>query len=167
MGLAEFLLALARSCNEALRRNKLPVFLSVIALVLTTTLALTSDYDERPRYRKFILPKIEKAERQFFDIMREAERESDPDWRAAYFIEGHRRAKAALRVASEERPATPVARKAQRELVRYYDLVTEEIAIIRTEMSFNENYDYLAEWKRRNAELMPIRARWVAWIEPH
>src|SRR5262249_21144770 len=107
MGLAEFLLALARSCNEALRRNKLPVFLSVIALVLTTTLALTSDYDERPRYRKFILPKIEKAERQFFDIMQEAERESDPDWRAAYFIEGHRRAKAALRVASDERPMTP------------------------------------------------------------
>jgi hypothetical protein len=165
MGLAEFLLALARSYNEGLRRNKLPVLLSAIALVLTATLAFTSDYDERPRYRQLILPKIEKAESQFFEIMREAERESDPDWRAAYFIEGHRRAKAALRVASEERPVTPIARKAQRELVRYYDLVDEELAIIRTEMSFNEKYDYFAEWKRRNAELMPIRERWVTWID--
>jgi len=166
MGFAEFLRSLVLSCADGLRRNKLPVFLSSIAVVLATTLALTSDYDERPRYRKIFLPEIEKAESQFFGIMREAENEPDPAWRARYFLEGHRRAKTALRVANEERPASAAARKAQRELVRYYELVDEQLAIIRTEMSFNESFDYVAEWNRRNAELMPIRDRWLYWVHP-
>ena len=164
MDFVEFLRSLVRSSLDALRRNKLPVILSFIALVFTTALALTSDYDERPRYRQLILPKIEKAEIQFFDVMREAQNEPDPMWRLLYFIEGHRRAKAALRVSIEERPASAAARKAQRELARYYELVDEQLAIIRTEMSFNETYDYIGEWNRVNAELMPIRQHWVGWV---
>src|SRR5215475_14628967 len=109
MDFQEFLRSLLRSLLDGLRRNRLPASLSAIAFILCTALAFTSDYDERPRYRQLILPKIEKAETQFFDIMREAENEPDPMWRLLYFLEGHRRAKAALRVSIEERPASPPA----------------------------------------------------------
>ncbi len=166
MGLYEFLKSLARSSSEGLRRNKLPACLSLIALVLTAALALTSNFDERPWYRKTILPGINKVETPFFDVMREAEQEPNELWRARYFLEGHRRAKAALRMIASEHPMTETGKKAQRELVRYYELVDEELAIIRTEMSFNESYDYIGEWKRRNAELWPIRERWAAWVRP-
>ena len=59
---------------------------------------------------------------------------------------------------------TDAGRKAQRELVRYYELVDEHLAIIRSEMSLYETYDYVAEWKERNNELIPIRERWLAWV---
>src|SRR6266705_1350896 len=157
MGLYEFLKSLARSINEGLRRNKLPACLSLIALVLTAALALTSNFDERPWYRKTILPGIDKVETPFFDVRREAEQEPKEVWRARYFLEGHRRAKAALRMRSAEQPMTERGKRAQRALVRYYELADEVFAIIRTEMSFNESYDYIGEWKRRNAELWPIR----------
>src|SRR5437879_8956985 len=98
MDLFEFLSALSRSCIEALRRNKIPACLSVGTLVLTTALALTGDFDERPRYRKFILPEIANAENQFMEAMREAEQETSEPLRSLYFLEGHRRAKAVLGV---------------------------------------------------------------------
>ena len=56
-------------------------------------------------------------------------------------------------------------RKAQGELVRYYELVDEQLAIIRTELSFKESYDYINEWKRRDAELLPIRQQWLMWLD--
>ena len=59
---------------------------------------------------------------------------------------------------------TAEGKKAQHELVRYYELVDEELAIIRTEMSLHGSFDYVGEWKRRNAELLPIRAHWVSWL---
>jgi hypothetical protein len=166
MDALEFLKSILRSFLDGLRRNKLPALLSAIALILTTALALTSDYDERPRYRKLILPTISKAEQQFFSVMNEAENEPDDLWRLHYFLEGHRRAKTALRVAREEHPMTAAGRRAQRELVRYYELVDEQLAIIRTEFSFNESYDYIGEWQRRNAELLPFRERWLSWVQP-
>jgi hypothetical protein len=166
MDLGDFLHLIFRSCVDGLRRNKIPAAMAALALVLTTALTLTSDFDERPRYRKFILPEIQKVEQQFFSVMDEAAQEPDESWRLRFFLEGHRRAKTALRVVSEERPMTPAGRKAQRELVRYYELVDEQLAIIRTEMSFNESYDYISEWKRTDAELMPIRERWLRWIQP-
>ena len=61
MGLREFLKSIVRNWIEGLRRNKLPAALSAIALIVTTALALTSDFDERPRYRQLILPEIRKA----------------------------------------------------------------------------------------------------------
>ena len=82
-----------------------------------------------------------------------------------YFIEGFSRAKDALNVARKNYPGSPGGRKAQDELVRYYELVVEEIAIIRTEMSLKDSYDYIGEWKKRNAELLPIRERWEKWIQ--
>jgi hypothetical protein len=165
MDLPEFLTSLIRSGLEGLRRNKLPAALAAIAVVLTTALAFRSDFDERPRYRQVILPEIRKAEQQFFAIMEEAERQPSELWRLHYFLEGHRRAKGALRVVTAERPMTAAGREAQRELARYYELVDEQLAIIRTELSWNPSYDYIGEWKRRNAELLPIRERWVKWIQ--
>ena len=166
MDLLEFIKTLVRSLFDGLRRNKIATSLSAIALVLSTTLAATGEYDERPRFRKLALPHISKVEQQFFAIMEQAERESDELRRLHYLLEGHRRAKAVLRVVRTERPVTAAGRKAHRELVRYYELVDEQLAIIRTEMSFNEAFDYMAEWKRQNAGLMPIRGQWVTWVQP-
>src|SRR2546430_620947 len=143
MGVIELLRSIGRNILEGIRRNKLASSLSLIALVVSTAFALTSNFDERPRYRKFILPEINKAERQFLDVMRETEQEQDERWRLLYFIEAHRRAQNALRVARSEHAMTPAGKTAQAELVRYYELVDEELAIIRTEMSNNEFYDYL------------------------
>ena len=160
-----FFKSILRSAIEGLRRNKIPACLSFIALALTTALAFTSDFDERPRYRKFVLPEIQKAEKQFFDMMSEAEQTPDEPWRTRYFVDAHYRAKAALRVVRSAHPMTATGRRAQGELVRYYELVDEELAIIRTEMSFNESYDFISEWERKNAELLPIRAKWESWID--
>ena len=166
MDLLEFIKVLVRSLLDGLRRNKIATVLSAIALLVTTALATTGEYDERPRFRKMAMPHINKAEQQFFTIMEQAERESDDLRRLHYLLEGHRRAKAALRVIRSERPVTAAGRKAHRELVRYYELVDEQLAIIRTEMSFNEAFDYMTEWKRQNTGLMPVRKPWVTWIQP-
>jgi hypothetical protein len=165
MDFIEFLKSVFGSFLDGLRRNKLPATLSLIALIGTTAVVSTSGFDERPRYRKLILPEIRKAEDQFFTVMQEAEQTPDDLRRLQYFLEGHRRAKTALRVVSGEHPMTAAGKRAQRELVRYYELVDEELAIIRTEMSFNQSYDYIGEWKRRNAELQSIRDRWLAWLD--
>jgi hypothetical protein len=165
MDLSEFVKALALSIVDGVRRNRLPAGLSLIALILTGALAFTSNFDERPHYRKYILPKIQKAELQFFDIMSLAEKESTEPRRTLYFIEGHRRAKNALRIVRSERPMTETGRNAQFELARYYELVDEDFSIIRTAMSNDESYDYIAEWKHSNAELLPIRKHWLDWLE--
>ena len=165
MGVIELLRSIGRNIHEGIRQNKLAASLSLIALVVTTAFALTSNYDERPRYRKVILPEISKSERQFRDVMRDAEQEPDERWRLLYFIEAHRRAKSALRLVRSERPMTPTGKKAQAELIRYYELVDEELAIIRTEMSNNDAYDYIAAWEKADTELLPIRARWEQWLD--
>jgi hypothetical protein len=136
----------------------------LVAVVFTTALAVTSEYDERPRYRKFILPEIHEAEMQFFNVMGLAESETAEPERTLDFIEAHRRAKNVLKVIRSERPMTEVGRNAQFELARYYELADEELSIIRTEMSYDESYDYIAEWKRSNAQLMTIRDRWLKWL---
>ena len=164
MDLIELLQSLGRSIADGIRRNKLPTCLSLVAVIVTTAFALTSDFDERPRYRRFILPEIEKAENQFFEAMGQAEQESREPSRMLYFLEGHRLAKKALRVIQSERPMTMSGRKAQSELLRYYELVDEELAIIRTEMSNNDSYDYIGEWKRSNAQLLSIRELWLEWL---
>jgi hypothetical protein len=159
-----FIKALIYGAVENLRRNKLPALLSAIALLIFTALALTSEFNERPQYRQWILPEINNAETRFFGIMQEAEETTDDLWRLQYFIEGHRRAKTVLQVVRSHRAQTFAGRQAQDELIRYYELVIEELAIIRTEASLNDSYDYIAEWKRRNGELLPIRQKWVRWL---
>src|SRR5207247_7298708 len=91
-----FVQSVTHSSVDGLRRNKLPAFLSAVALALTTALAMTSDFDERPRYRRFVLPEIEKAEQQFLEAMSEAEQTPNDLWRVRSFIVAHRRGKTAL-----------------------------------------------------------------------
>src|SRR5207245_7904176 len=99
----------------SLRRNQLPDCLAAVALAVTTAVAVTIDFVERPRYRRFVLPEIEKAEKQFFDAMDEAAETSNDLWRVRYFIEAHRRAKAALRAIRSAHAMTATGRKAHNE----------------------------------------------------
>src|SRR5437899_11197182 len=120
-----FVKSMGRSSFEGLRRNKLPAALSAVALALTTALAMTSDFDERPRYRRFLMPEIEKAEQQFIEAISEAEQTSNDLWRVRDFIEAHRRAKAALRTIRSAHAMTGSCRKAHNELLRSYELCDE------------------------------------------
>ena len=164
MDFLELLQSIGRNTVEGIRRNKLPACLSLLALTLATAFAVTSDFDERPRYRKFILPEIQKVENQFFAVMQEAEQEPDERWRLLYFLEAHRRAKSALQTIRSERAMTATGRRAHGELIRYYELVDEELAIIRTEMSNKESYDYIDAWRHTNTELLAIRQHWQDWL---
>src|SRR5206468_12763687 len=92
-----FVQSVTHSSVDGLRRNKLPAALSAVALALTTALAMTSDFDERPRYRRFVLPEIEKAEQQFLEAMSEAEQTPNDLWRGGYLHEAHPPGKAAPR----------------------------------------------------------------------
>ena len=164
VSLRGLLRSLGRGSIEAIRNNRLAACLSAIALVVSTTLAVTSHFDERPRYRAWILPEIERAEEQFFAAMNAADTTRNEAWRLHYFIAAHGKAKDVIRIAKSSIPTTATGRKAHGELIRYYSLVNEELAIIRTEMSLYESIDYVAEWKRQNAGLSPIRERWLSWV---
>jgi hypothetical protein len=166
MDFVEFIQSLLNAFVESIRRNKIAAWLSLTAFILSSALVFgIGEYDERPRFRWTTLPAITKVEEQFFRVMHEVERETDDVRRVHYFLEGHRLAKVVLRTIRTERPVTTAGRKAHRELVRYYELVDEQLAIIRTEMSFRESFDYVREWKERNADLMIIREEWLRWIE--
>ena len=160
-----FVRSLVAGSLDALRRNRLPALLATLALVVSSALALSIQFDERVRYSSVILPDIEHAENQFFAAMDTAEQTSDEHWRLQYFLEAHHRAKDVLRVAKSNRPTTVAGRRAHAELIRYYELVDEELAIIRTEMSLNEKLDYMSEWRMQKMELSPIRERWASWVK--
>jgi len=155
--------SLAHTFAEGVRRNKLAASLSILTLILSTALSLTSEFDERPRYRQTILPEVQRAEEQFLRAMQYAEDAPSDDWRLYYFITAHRSAKDVLRVAKSQYPVTAKGRIAHDALIRYYEFVNEELAIIRTEMSLHEAYDYMAEWNRRDAEFLAVREQWARW----
>ena len=127
-------------------------------------LAITIQYDERPLYRQTTLPAIRKAEAEFFKSMDLAEHAPGESWRLQYFLIAHGRAKEVIRVASDYHPQTPDGIRAHGELIGYYRLVNENIAIIRTEMSLNQKLDYLAEWKKDEMALEHIRQNWLDWV---
>lgn len=162
--LGGLLKSLAYGSFGAIRHNKLPAFLSAVALVVGTAFSVNSHFDERARYRALILPEIQRAEEQFFAAMHEAEENKNAGWRLQYFLLAHGKAKDVVRIAKSQLPSTAEGRKAHGELIRYYSLVNEELAIIRTEMSLHDSLDYMAEWKRENAGLLPIRERWFRWV---
>jgi len=156
--------SLAGSVFSSLRHNKLAAILSGLACVAVTFLAITIQHDERPRYRESVLPPIARAENEFVKILERADNASTELWRLQYFLNAHRKVKEILRITADFSPTTPDGIEAHRELVRYYSLVNEDMAIIRTEMSLNENLDYLAEWKRYQTRLSPIREKWLTWV---
>ena len=162
--LTGFLGSLVRGFLSLLRDNRLATILSAVALVTTSILAITSQYDERPRYRQVLLPDIQKAEAQFFGSMREAEKTSNERWRLYYFLSAHQKARDVLSLLKMRKPRTQAGLRAHKELIRYYDLVIEELAIIRTQMSIDEDLDYISTWKQREAEFEPVRERWTNWV---
>jgi hypothetical protein len=149
---------------SAVRENKLASTLAVFAGILGTFLAFTFQYDERPRYRAVILPDIQKAEANFTITLDNAEHAPSELWRLHYFLSAHTKIRDVLRVIRDRRPMTSDGVAAHNELIRYYRLVNEQMAIIRTEMSVNDDMDYWAEWKRQESQLRPIRASWLAWV---
>lgn len=157
--------SIVRNLLEGVRRNKLATSLALLAFLGGGALAFSSQYDERPRYREVILPDIERAEALFFRMLSAAENPPSEDWRLSYFLTAHIKAKDILHLAKARQPKTRAGMKAHAELIRYYDLVIEELAIIRTQMSVDEDMDYLAAWRTGNARLKPIRDRWLSWVK--
>jgi hypothetical protein len=149
----------------AVRQNKLAAVLALFACVFVSFLAFTIQYDERPRYRQTILPSIQKAESDFQITMDNAEHAPNDVWRLHYFLTGHLKARDALRVARDRQPTTSQGIAAHADLIRYYQLVNEEMAIIRTQMSVDVNMDYWAEWKRQREQLEPLHEKWRRWID--
>ena len=162
---AGFAKLLVSGSLEAVRRNRLAASLAAVALVVSTALAFNSHFDERPRYRAQILPDVERADSQFFAAMHEAEQTQNEAWRLQYFLAAHSKAKEVIRIAKSSVPTTAAGRKAHGALIRYYSLVNEELAIIRTEMSLHETLDYMAEWRRGNTGLLPIREQCIRWVK--
>src|SRR4029079_14486128 len=149
--------SLALGFINSMRQNKLAAALAVFACVGGTYLAVTLQYDERPRYRQTILPDIKRAEAEFFKALDAADRASTDGWRLQYFLVAPGKAKEVRKIARESEPMTPEGVRAHSELFRYYELVNEYMAIIRTEMSMNQKLDFLAEWKKVRIKLEPIR----------
>jgi hypothetical protein len=156
--------SLAGSFFNSLRQNKLAAALAGVAFAIVTFFAATSQYDERPQYRASILPHIVRAESDFARILERAENEPAELRRLQYFLNAHYKAKEILKIIGDYRPMTAQGARAHAELIRYYSLVNEDMAIIRTEMSLKDDLDYLAEWKRYQSGLHHIREKWLAWV---
>ena len=148
-----------------IRENRIAAAMAVAAGILTSFLAFTMRYDERPRFREIHLPTIEKAEAGFSSIMKSAENAPNDTWRLYYFLSAHMKVPEVVRRIQDQRPSTAEGRAAHDELIRYYKLVDEEISIIRTQMSINDDLDYWGEWKREQARLEPVRAKWINWLQ--
>ncbi len=162
--LKSFVSSILRNLVDGIRGNRLAAALSLVAFLAVATFALSSQYDERPRYREVILPDIEAAENRFFKTLEAAETAPNETWRLHYFLIAHQEARQVLRVVRRRQPRTRDGIQAHSELIRYYDLVTEAMAIIRTEMSVDEKLDYLNEWKSQQEQLLRIRENWAAWV---
>lgn len=156
--------SIACGMADGLRRNRVAAALALLTFTLATALALNSEFDERPRYREFILPDLIRIEARFLTTMRYADRSPRDDWRLFHFITAHNQLKDVIRTAKGSWPASSQARKAHADFIRYYDSLDEEFAIIRTEMSLNEELDYLAAWKEREQKLRPLRNSWESWL---
>jgi hypothetical protein len=157
--------ALALGVFNSMRQNRLAAALAVFACIGGTYLAVSIQYDERPRYRETVLPDIKRAEAEFFKALDAADRASSELWRLQYFLIAHGKAKEVLTIARQSEAMTPEGIRAHGELIRYYSLVNENIAIIRTEMSINQKLDFLGDWKKVRVKLEPIRNNWITWAE--
>jgi len=157
--------SLASGLVSSLQRNKIPATLSFTALVVTTAFALNSQYDEHDRYRHTILPDLQHAEGQFTIAMDDARTAINETWRLHYFLTAHNKARDVLRLAKSRWPRTRAGRQAHEQLVLYYELVNEQLAIIRTEMSVDEALDYIGEWEKARTKLHPLHEKWAIWVQ--
>src|SRR4051794_36446101 len=91
---------------EALHSNKIATVLAVAALIVTSVLAVKSQYDERVRYRQVILPELAASEFQMDSLLREAEGTGNDNWRIYYFIHAHQKARDIVQLAHRRWPHT-------------------------------------------------------------
>jgi hypothetical protein len=164
VSLLGFLRSLGLGFVAVLRHNKIAATLAAVALVATTLLAVTSQYDERPRYRQVVLPDIQEAETQFSNLIQAAVQTNNENWRIYYFIDAHQKARDILDLLRRRWPHTRDGIRAHGELIRYYELITEDFAIIRTQMSLDEKLDYMAAWRKAQAERWPVHEQWAEWV---
>ncbi len=153
------------SAAEGVRRNKISSALSLLALLIVIPLALGSRYDERPRYRRFILPEIERLEGLHLAALdRSADGPTDT-WRLYHFLDAHRKSLDVLDYLRSRRTVTSDGTRAHGELIRYYELIDEHFAILRTQMSVHPNTDYLERWEEVVSGLGPIYRVWADWLD--
>lgn len=163
--LGGLLVGIASSAAEGARSNKLASLLALIGLVVFIPLTFGSKYDERPRYRQVILPEIERLEESFFGALTRSENGPTPTWQLYHFIDAHRRASDVLEYLRLRRPVSPAGIRAHNDLILYYELADEHLAIIRTEMSLSPGLDFLARWEQAKNDIRPLRDRWLAWLD--
>ena len=162
--LSALIATIARGSIEATRNNKIATVLAVIVLVGTTVAAVGSQYDERPRYRVETLPEILRHEGRFLDALRQAESAENEDHRIFYFVDAQMKAREALALIRKRYPQSGAGVRAHRQLIRYYELIDEDFAIIRTQMSLDPKVDFLAEWRQVQALREPLHEKWSKWI---
>ena len=157
--------SIAWSVAEALRRNRLSSAFSLVALLVFLPLAVGIRYDERPRYREVILPELERLDARYDAALGRAGNGPTERWRLYHFLSAHREAVEVLQYLRSRRPMTAPGIQAHGDLIRYYELVDEHFAILRTEMSLKPEIDFLARWQKVQADLAPLYDRWAVWID--
>ena len=153
------------SLLDGVRRNKIASILALIALMVTLPLVLGTHYDERPRYRQVILPGIQRLEQRYRAALERAANAPSESGSVSHFIDAHERAVDVLDFIRSRRAVTADGTRAHLELIRYYRLVDDHFAILRSEMSIDPDIDFLSRWEETSARLQPIYDRWSTWIE--
>jgi hypothetical protein len=162
--LAGLLVSILRGIAESLRTNKLATSLAAIAFVTTGILAFSSQYDERPWYRQVLLPDINRAESLFQSRMHDAEETTNENWRLSYFIDAQKRTREAVDLLKNRWPHTHDGMRAHLKLIQYHELLLEDFAIIRTQLSLDEGMDYMSAFRKSELERRPLRDAWLAWV---
>lgn len=162
--LSGFFKSIALGLIDGLRQNKVASLFALGAFLSVLVLAIGTHYDERPIYRTGFLPEITRTDSDFQTLIRDAEEVDNEQIRLFYFAEAHGRARIALSVLKQRYPRSRDALQAHGDLIRYYEFVTEELAIIRTEMNMDLSLDYIAEWKKCQAKSWPLHERWSQWV---
>jgi hypothetical protein len=162
--LTGLLASIVRGIGESLRANKIATVLAAIALVTTSILALSSQYDERPWYRQVLLPDIKRAESLFEGRIHDAEETTNENWRLSYFIDGQKRTREVVDLLKNRWPHTHDGVRAHSKLIQYYELLLEDFAIIRTQLSLDEGMDYMAAFRQSELDRRPLRDAWLAWV---
>ena len=153
------------SLVEGVRRNKIASILALIALIVALPLVLGTRYDERPRYRQVLLPDIQRLEQLYRAALERAANAESEAASVSDFIDAHERAVDVLDFIRSRRAVTTDGTRAHSELIRYYRLVDDHFAILRSEMSIDRDIDFLSRWEEISTRIQPIYDRWSTWIE--
>ncbi len=157
--------SIVSSLRESIRQNKLASSLALVAFLIVLPLTFGSRYDERPRYRQVILPDIERFEERYRGAIERAETAPTDIWRLYHFLDAHRSAVETLKHVRSKRTVTPEGTRAHAALIRYYELVDQHFAILRTQMSVDEEIDFLERWRDITRDIQPIHDRWASWLK--